>query len=64
MQFISLYTKLFTKIPTSQKLIDIFIFCKKEQIVHTLTFQMKATYNFSEKIFLDLPIHLTQRANA
>ena len=31
----------------SLKLIDIFAFCKKELIVHILSFQVKAIYNYS-----------------
>ena len=65
LQFISLYTKLFTKITISQKLIDIFIhYVKNELIVHTLSVQIKAIYNFFEKRFIDPLIPLTQRANA
>ena len=48
----------FTKMTISLKWIDIFIFCKKELIVHTLSIQIKAIYNFCQKKFLDPPIPL------
>ena len=35
----------------SQKLIGIFILCKKELVVNTLSFQIKAIYNFFQKNF-------------
>ena len=37
---------LYTKMTTNPKLIDIFIFCKKELIVLTLSYQTKAIYEF------------------
>ena len=33
----------------SHKLIGIFIFCKKEPVVHILRFQIKDIYNFCQK---------------
>ena len=46
---IRLYTKLSTKMTIFQNLIETFILCKKQLIVHTLSIEIKAIVNFYQK---------------
>ena len=52
---VHMYTTMY-KNDLSQKLIPIFIFCKKELVVHKLSFQIKSSVNFCQKI-LEPPLY-------
>ena len=47
-----LYRKLSTTLTMSQKLVKVFIFCKMQLKVYTLSFHIKVSFNFSKKIAL------------
>ena len=48
--YLCLYTKLFKPMAIYQKLIDMFIFCKKKLTFLTLNYQINAIYNFCQNI--------------